>query len=374
MKTYLPNYLKDRKLVFDLFREKRELTRSETADQLEMSFPTTIKSVNRLLELGIIKEIEEKQPSTGAGRRGHKLRFCPESFLAAGVTFEGRYAGIGLVDLDGNVLSRQSIMLAPISPETDLREAAEALRSTLASVPSDRILGIGLGFPAVIDPNTAEIIHLDSMNIHKPVPFTEQFPCFRMMEGYPIYLDNDVNIACAGEAFLRGKIKECRDLVYLSLGTGCGSAILMDGNLWRGNHFRSGEIGGFRLKTDEKSATGFEDRVNLHAISKKFHINLGEDPSPSPDICREICAYLAPYLGLLLYDLSSVLDIDRYVLSGVIPKSLGDGIFREVRHALDRTLPAGQSLTVEPSVSENAGIVGAAMQVFDYRMEELLGN
>ena len=379
VKPYLPNYLKgkNRKLVFDLFREKRELSRRDAADKIGISFPTTIKSVNRLLELGILTELEEAQPSAGAGRKGRLLRFQPETLLAVGMVFEGRYANIGLVDLDGNVLSRESIELPPVASGTDMTEAAESIRRLTAPVPPDRLLGVGIGFPAAVNPDTAEIVRLSSRNIRKAVPFAGLFPDFCAAAGYPLFLDNDVNMACAGEAFLREKSGACRDLVYLSIGTGCGSAILIDGRLWRGNHYKSGEVGGF-LFTAEKlrgnSGLDFENAVNLKAISDRFHVDLRQNSSPPPELCREISAYLAPHLSLLLYDLSNILDIDRYVLSGIVPETLEDTLFPAVRRQLDGALPDAEKLRVEPSVSENAGIVGAAVQVFDRRIEELLGE
>lgn len=379
MKPYLPNYLKvkNRKLVFDLFRDKRELSRTEATNRIGMSFPTVIKSVNRLLELGIIEEMGEAQPSAGAGRKGGMLRFCPETLLAIGVAFEGRFANVGLVDLDGNVLDQRSIELSPISRATDLHEVSDAIRQITSQLHPDRVLGIGIGFPAAVNPNTAEILRLSSLNIWGAVPFFELFPLFCAGTDYPLFLDNDVNMACAGEAFLRGKTEECRDLVYLSLGTGCGSAILIDGRLWRGNHFKSGEVGGFLFSSEklhENSGADFENSVNLDAISGRFHIDLRQDSSLAPALRRDICDYLAPHLGLLLYDLSNVLDIDRYVISGIIPEVLGNELFQAIQRQLNNALPAAERLKVEPSVNGSTGIIGAAVQVFDRRIEDLLGE
>ncbi len=379
MKPYLPNYLKvkNRKLVFDLFRDKRELSRTDAANLSGMSFPTAIKSVNRLLELGIINEMEETQPSAGAGRKGRMLRFCPETLLAVGVVFEGRYANIGLVDLDGNVTSQQSIELAPISSTTDLHEVSDTIRTMTASLHPERVLGIGIGFPAAVNPNTMEVLRLSSMNVRKPVPFAELFPRFCSEVTFPLLLDNDVNMACEGEAFLRGKTGQCRDLVYLSLGTGCGSAILIDGHLWRGNHFKSGEVGGFLFSSEklrENSGTDFEKTVNLAAIAERFQIDLRQSSRIPSGLRRDICEYLAPKLSLLLYDLSNVLDIDRYVLSGIIPETLGGELFQTVQQQLDGAMLSAEKLKVEPSVSENAGIIGAAVQVFNQRIEDLLGE
>lgn len=379
MTPYLPNYLKgkNRKLIFDLFREKRELSRKEVVQETGMSFPTTIKSVNRLLELGILIELEESQPSVGAGRKGRLLRFQPQTLYAVGMEFEGRYANIGLVDLDGNVIKQESIELTPVSSGTDMMEAAEVIRRITSSVRPERILGIGIGFPAAVNPDTAEIVRLQTMNIRTPVPFSEVFPDFCAAVDFPIFLDNDVNMACTGEAFLRGKQEECRDLVYLSLGTGCGSAILIGGRLWRGNRFKSGEVGGFLFspeKLREGSGLDFENRVNLNAVNSRFHVDLRKKENLPPELRIEISAYLAPHLSLLLYDMSNVLDIDRYVLSGIIPEALGEELFQAIQHQLGSVPSDAEKLQVEPSISENTGIVGAAVQVFDRRIEELLGE
>ena len=59
----------------------------------------------------------------------------------------------------------------------------------------------------------------------------------------PLLVENDVNTACEGEAFLRQQSGQGKDMLYMSLGTGCGGALRMNGKLQRGARCRLGEVG-----------------------------------------------------------------------------------------------------------------------------------
>ncbi|MDO5603474.1 MAG: ROK family protein, partial [Oscillospiraceae bacterium] len=187
-----------------------------------------------------------------------------------------------------------------------------------------------------------------------------------------------VNLACTGEAFLRrGTEKSGEPLLYISLGTGCGAGLFFDGHIWRGTHFKSGELGELMLGLDdvEKAAnpkiSPFEDRIDLSALRARFGIDL-RDETPSDAQKEEIGNYLLPYLKLMLYNLTNILDIQQCVLTGIIPKALGPGFLEKLTKETNLLMASGEALCVEPSVSEYAGLVGAACTVFDHQLENLL--
>lgn len=69
MEPYLPNYLKgkNRRLVFDLLRERGQMSRAEITRDTGMSFPTAMKVVDAFLEKGLLVELDETGPAAGAG-------------------------------------------------------------------------------------------------------------------------------------------------------------------------------------------------------------------------------------------------------------------------------------------------------------------
>ena len=81
------------------------------------------KIVDSLLEHRIIIELDRLEPRRGAGRRGHLLQFNPRAFYAIGISFEGQFASVGLVDLDGTCSHCRTMCI----PQSDDRVALEAL-------------------------------------------------------------------------------------------------------------------------------------------------------------------------------------------------------------------------------------------------------
>lgn len=376
MNPYMPSYLKtkNRMRIFELFRAEKELSRAAIVRMTGMSFPTVLKAVDKLLELGVLIELEEMEAPSGAGRRGHLLRFNGQAFWAAGAVFEGRAAYVGLVDLSGSCRHCSGITLS--DGGRDLKELDLQLRRLLSLAASEglSVLGTGLGFPAMVNPLHNTILHMSSLDIRRETAFSQRFPRFLEDVSLPFFLDNDVNLACLGEAFLRRHDAACRNLIYATLGTGFGAGIVLDGSLWYGCGNKSGEIGAMPVSPfcGAKPAA-LEERVSLDAIERRFHIDLRAFPQPPEALREEITAYLCPYLSYALALPALLLDLERCTLTGITPLALGPSLLQNVQEATNRILEH-TTLTIEPSVSKHAGIVGAAATVFNHCLPELLSE
>ena len=231
MEPYLPNYLKgkNRRLVFDLLRERGQMSRAEITRDTGMSFPTAMKVVDAFLEKGLLVELDETGPAAGAGRKGRLLRFEPGAYRAVGVECEGRFARVGLADMAGGVQARETIELGDFARTRDLSPLAAAIRRMCAAANGAPVLGVCIGFPANLDPDAAAIVSYAAMDIQQPTSFAQVFPAFWREVELPVYLENDANLACEGEAFLRRGAGGAANMLYLSIGSGCGGAVRLDG-------------------------------------------------------------------------------------------------------------------------------------------------
>lgn len=382
MKLYIPSYIKtkNRMMIFDLFRSHSIMSRAEIVRITGMSFPTVLKVIDKLLQLGILIELEEMEQPSGAGRRGHLLRFNSRAYYAIGIEFEGRIVNMGLVDLHGNCQYPRKIYLSIRDQKLDLSNLTLEINHfmELAKKEGVPLLGIGIGFPAMINPQDKIILHMSSLNIFEPIPFHEAFPAFTDALTLPYFIGNDVNFACKGEAYLRYNNAH-HNLLYVTLGSGCGAGIMLNGELWNGSTFKSGEIGNMLIpnqlfgESEVQGSTNFENLINLEAISKRFHINLQQEDVLQDDLCREICDYLCPYLAYMFVNLSYLLDIQNCVLTGLIPNVLGRTLYEKLQEAI-RKLTNVAPLKIEASISHHSGVIGAAITALDQCLEELFNE
>ena len=352
MEPYLPNYLKgkNRRLVFDLLRERGQMSRAEITRDTGMSFPTAMKVVDAFLEKGLLVELDETGPAAGAGRKGRLLRFEPGAYRAVGVECEGRFARVGLADMAGGVQARETIELGDFARTRDL------------------------------SPLAAAIVSYAAMDIQQPTSFAQVFPAFWREVELPVYLENDANLACEGEAFLRRGAGGAANMLYLSIGSGCGGAVRLDGKLRRGARCRAGEVGAMLLQpalgAPGRSAARetLEDAVCLAALERRFGAALRDGAQPGEASAQAMRDYLCGPLSGAVYSLVMTLDVELCVLAGIVPGALGMQLCTQVSEALRAALPESTPVRVEPSVSADAGVIGAAATVFERSLDALLGS
>ena len=167
----------------------------------------------------------------------------------------------------------------------------------------------------MINPQENTILSKTTMNIYSEIPFADAFPEFTSALSLPYYVDNDVNLSCLGEFFLRRYDDSCRNLLYITLGTGCGSGLILDGAIWYGSSYVSGELGNMRIPESPLHPEApcvyhrLEDLINLDAIRCRFGTDLSLNPPLSEKTRRDIIDYLCFYLGCSLANLIYTLDI-----------------------------------------------------------------
>ena len=378
--AYIPAYIKsqNRKVVFDLFRKQGQLTRTGIASATGMSFPTAMKVVDFLLSKGIVQETGDAPDEGGMpGRKGKLLVFNAEAYRAIGFSFEGQYASVGLLNMRGDLIERHSLSVGRKAGLPDLRGAAQLIAGIAARNHTTPILGVGIGFPGIIHPESRSILQYSTIGVQGGGrPFGDLFPDFVQSIGMPYFLENDVNLSCVGEMFQRRRRGDVADLVYLSLGTGLGGGIVLDGQLRRGSNNRTGEVGSNIVDVPQvpmvKTAQPrrMERLVNLDGIKEKFGIDLSMVVPLDDGVRADIAEYICGPLSMAMANMVNTLDIADFVLSGVIPDVLGDLLYDRLNDQL-QALQCGQA-HVSPPLDPCAGITGGAVTVFDSMIFDVL--
>ncbi|MDQ7037324.1 MAG: ROK family protein [Anaerolineae bacterium] len=163
--------------------------------------------------------------------------------LTIGLDIGGTKMAFAVVDSSGNICDETVIPTEHDNPyEVTISRIAEQLNTYLDQYPN--IFGIGIGVPGPVDNERG--IALNAVNLlweNRPI---KSDLLENLSRSVPLYIENDVNVGAIGE-HLFGRAKETPNFVYLSIGTGLGGAVMLDGKLMRGSTSAEMEIGHISL-------------------------------------------------------------------------------------------------------------------------------
>lgn len=159
----------------------------------------------------------------------------------AGVDIGGQTAKIGIVDKKGNILARKVISTKFEDAEEFITLLSDSIREMTTDIGLDNINGVGVGAP---DGNyyTGDIVEATNLMWAKgkTVHFANELS--KMLGGLKVTITNDANAAAIGE-MKYGAAKGMKNFIEITLGTGVGSGIVIDGKLVYGHDGFAGELG-----------------------------------------------------------------------------------------------------------------------------------
>lgn len=164
-----------------------------------------------------------------------------------GIDIGGQSAKLGIIDRRGNVVSETSVVSNRHTDEQEFVDyLADALKALISKAGVEgEVVGVGVGAPCAnyrrgtID-NAANVTWASG----KIVPFSEMLS--KALGGIPVALTNDANAAALGEMYY-GAARGMKDFIVITLGTGVGSGIVIDGKLLYGYDGFAGELGHVRV-------------------------------------------------------------------------------------------------------------------------------
>ncbi|MCL1831311.1 MAG: ROK family protein [Oscillospiraceae bacterium] len=172
-----------------------------------------------------------------------------------GVDIGGTNIACGIVDESGAILHKKSIKTNSDSGyETVTANTAALIQSTLAHTGTNaaEIVQIGVGVPGCCNKDTGKVelcVNLGWRN----VPLVQDLQTLTGIS--PVVIENDANAAAYGE-FVAGAAKGANSAVAITLGTGVGSGIIIDGKILRGENFAGGELGHMVISADARDNDG----------------------------------------------------------------------------------------------------------------------
>lgn len=221
--------------VLRLINQFGPLSRTELVGQLGISKASMSALAADLIDRGVLAEGEIVY---GAGRPSVRLELSANSAFFVGVSLATLPFTLTLTDLRGGVLSIAELSDGT-TPEAIVAEIAAAIDTLLGAHPHarERIAGIGLAVPGVIDATTGTCIRSTLLD-WRDLPIG---PLVAEATGLPAYVENDANALALGE-HLFGSLRGSDHGTVIAVGDGIGCGHIINGELHRGARGGAGEI------------------------------------------------------------------------------------------------------------------------------------
>lgn len=220
-------------VVIESVRLSGTITRGEIAHRTGLTQQSVSRIARSLIDRGILVEDAQRRATSGKPRT--PVRLCGTAAHALGLHIDPEVLTAVVIDLDGAIVCTCT---RPVGADTDPTEfvaqvvalGREALEKAQGSVPEEGFLGIGVAVPGPVDIASGTVLGPPLLSAWNDIPLLyllkDHFPC-------PVIIEKDSLAAAAGERWI-GRDRRARDFAYLYLGTGVGSGLYLNGDLYRG--------------------------------------------------------------------------------------------------------------------------------------------
>ena len=303
-----------------------------------------------------------------------------------GVDVGGTTIKLGLFTVEGELLDKWEIKTyAENEGERILPDVSETIKVKIKErkIATDDICGIGVGVPAPVDKNgaieRAANVGWQAKNIKKELEELTGFSCV---------IGNDANVAALGEMW-KGAGEGEKDLIMVTLGTGVGGGIIIDGRAVGGAHGAGGEIGHMTVRTDETEACGCGRKgcleqcasaTGLVRLAKRYFENNDKESilqgkeitakeifdaaKAGDEAALLITEEFGAYLGQALVNLAATVDPAVFVIGGGVSKAGNILLDIVKKYFYEHAFYGNQKTRITlATLGNDAGIYGAAKQV-----------
>ncbi|MDI3279973.1 MAG: ROK family protein [Bacillota bacterium] len=312
---------------------------------------------------------------------------------AVGVDLGGTKLATALVSEEGRVLHS---LVVPTRAEEGvaavLERMAEGVERVLSAggVRREEVAGVGIGAPGSLDRAAGRVIFSPNLG-WKDVPLREALS--RKLGGAAVVLENDANAAAWGE-YRFGAGRGTRNFIYVTISTGIGGGIIVEGRLYRGAGGAAGEVGHMTiLAGGPRCSCGsdgcWEALASGTAIARRAReaLALGEESAlgelqrrgelvtaaqvaraaqRGDRLAQRILAETWFFVGVGLANLANLFDPERIALGGGVAQ-VGEPLLARARELVRLRALAGPAREVEVTLAAlggEAGVIGAAALAF----------
>lgn len=363
--------------LLELIRRGDATTKPDLVELTGLARSTVSQRVDLLISEGYVIVTGETR-STG-GRPPMALEFNRDLGVVLAADIGATHSRFAVCDLNAEPLAEVSVdLLVGDGPDSVLGRAEDAFESLLSEADrtSNDVLGVGVGVPGPVDFFAGRAVHPPIMFGWHDYPIRD-----RLADRFsaPTLVDNDVNIMALGEHWTLDKPVD--DLIYVKVGTGIGSGLILGGHLHRGARGAAGDIGHIQAgATDVVCRCGNTGCLEASAGGAALALQLAElgyETTNSRDVVELVAEgnqdalhalrEAGRLLGEALSSIVNLLNPGLLLIGGDLAQP-GQTLVAAVREVVyQRSLPLSTAdLRIQESpLGDRAGVIGAAALVLD---------
>ncbi len=281
-----------------------------------------------------------------------------------------------LVVLDANL---NSVYEKKVPSSKDWEYLVELIKEALneLKITDNDVGGMGIGVASAIEPSTNKVVDAPALGWKQFDLVSNLKPEF----SFPIIIENDVNCALIAENKI-GVVQDCNPVLYISIGTGLGGALMLGGKIIHGANNMAGEIG-YQLDKEDYKKGGVnlpgqfgaaENKIsgttlgNRFSSSENFFENLRKNDPKALELFEELLIDLS----VLIANCVGLLNPEKVVLGGGLAKPL-EPYLEAIQEKIKAMTPIPAQIEFS-KLSESSGALGAAVMSSENRMLDNLKN
>ena len=307
-----------------------------------------------------------------------------------GIDVGGTNVKIALVDDKGSILYSNSVPTrAEMGYEYTVNNIKQAIRDLMNESKCTDIQGIGFDFPGQIDYKNGVV------RLAPNIPGWVNIPIAQIIEDefkIPTRIDHDVHCAALGELKF-GAGRDCENFICMTVGTGIGSGIVINGKLVRGASNAAGELGHIKLEMNGGPLCGCGDFGCLEAYasgpsivkmaeeyimggkSTKFRemanggpitpFIVSEAAKQGDPVAKRIFTIMGEHIGHGLTSVVNLLNPEKIIIGGGVADA-GDILLDPIRETIRKRamVVAGSAVEIVPAqLGNTAGVIGASLLI-----------
>ncbi len=273
--------------ILEVIRKNGPISRTDISKITELNIVTVSNYVNHYIKKGLVIE-GELDESTG-GRKPVLVELNPKAGYIVGVGLNMMSVVGVLVDLEINVISEVKRERSPENSEIVIQNMVDMAAEIIdkAGIDREKIAGVGVGVPGIIDERGRTIRWPQSLGEKDLSVCLSIKDTFEKRLNIPTFVENDANAAVLGEKWL-GLDRDVRHMLYMFSGVGCG--VLINGEIYRGASGAAGELGINSGKSSKEYAQQIASQLG------RWEMDLGMVPAAQEALRKGESSLLKDYV------------------------------------------------------------------------------